>query len=523
MYLCDEAGEPFNAETFDYLAYISDKVLDDRLLRSTKGRKLLTRLDPMLFALVYCRDIISDPNGNVSFSDLHLELCRTALSWIQDSGPKENRHVFVAPRGCGKSSWAFKLLPLWAAAHGHRKFITAFSHSATQAQTHLLGFKRILDSNQLIQRDFPELCEPMRKSNGNTISDTNEMYYASSGFTIAAKGLDSGVLGLVNPENLRPDCILLDDIEPDEANYSPYKAAQRLTTVLDTVFPMNWNAHLMFVGTVTMADSIVHQLVKSLVFPEEFHSEWIKFEKFKVHYIKPIIRRDDGSRRSVWPGKWPLSFLEEQENSRSYKKNFLNLPIGDNEEFWDDSDFIYGELPDAPRVLLQVDPAVTSKRTSDFTAFAVVAYMPSHVGVDEEGNPAQYPARCEVRDIRAVKLPPEGLRREAIKLLERYPEIAAIRVEVNQGGDTWKSIFKDLPVRLLVHREVIPKKQRALNLLDYYQNKRVYHRKRFNSLEDQMKSFPNVHNDDLIDAVGAGVHFFLKPKVKMGVVSKRYT
>lgn len=522
MYLCDRAGEPYNAETFDHLAYFDEKVYDDRLLKSSEGRRLLTRSDPMLFALIYCRDIISDANGDMSFSDLHLELCRTALNWINDAGFKEQRHVFVAPRGCGKSSWAFKLLPMWAAAHGHRKFIAAFSHSATQAQTHLMGFKRMLDTNQLIQKDFPNLCEPKRKQNGNTIADTNTLYYAKSGFTIAAKGLDSGVLGLVNPENLRPDCLLLDDIEPDESNYSPTMAKQRLTTVLDTVFPMNWNAHLMFVGTVTMADSIVHQLVKSVVFPDEMHEEWIRFEKFQVHYIKPIIRRADGSRRSVWPGKWPLSDLEEQEGSRSYKKNFLNLPIGEGESFWDDKDFIVGELEEYTRVLLQIDPAVTSKRTSDYTAFAVIAYCPAHMRPTEDGGVEHVPAMCEVRDILGVKQSPEQLRNTALRFLQKYPEIGAIRVEVNQGGDTWYSVFKDMPVRMMVHRESVPKKTRAVHLLNYYQNKRVLHRTRFNTLEDQMKSFPNVHHDDLIDAVGAGVHFFLKPKKKMGGSSKRY-
>lgn len=522
MYLHDENGDPYNAETFDHWKYLAEKVPDARLLEYPEGRRTLTRLDPMLFAIIYCRDLITGPGGEITFSDLHLELCRTALTWIIPAGPQESRHAFVAPRGCGKSTFAFKILPMWAACHGHLKFIAAFSHSATQAQTHLLGFKRILDTSTLIQEDYPDLCEPARRANGNSISDSQEMYYSKSRFTIAAKGLDSGVLGLVDPENNRPDGILLDDVEPDESNYTPYKAGQRLTTICDTVFPMNINAHVTLVGTVTMPDSIVHELVKSVAFPEEPVREWVRFEKFRVHYIKPIITKDDGSRRSVWPGKWSLEWLESQERSRSFKKNFLNLPLADGDEYWSEDDFKYGELPDATRVLLQIDPAVTSKRTSDQTAFAVVAYRPPRTEVRDDGEIVTIPGKCEVRDIIGVRKPPEELRNVALMLLQKYPEIGAIRIEVNQGGDTWKSIFKDLPVKVLVHRESVPKKVRAMHLLNFYQKDVVLHKKPFNSLEDQMKAFPNVHHDDLIDAVGAGVYYFLKPKKKMSGTSKNY-
>jgi phage terminase large subunit-like protein len=522
MYLHDEAGQPYNAETFDHWEYLSENVPDTRMLKYPEGRRALTRMDPMMFALIYCRDLITGVGGEISFSDLHLELCRTALTWVLPAGPQESRHAFIAPRGCGKSTFAFKILPMWAACHGHLNFIAAFSHSATQAQTHLLGFKRMLDTNLLIQEDYPELCEPARRANGNSIADSQEMYYAKSRFCIAAKGLDSGVLGLVDPENNRPDAILLDDVEPDESNYTPYKAAQRLTTICDTIFPMNINAHITLVGTVTMPDSIVHELVKSVVFPEEPVREWVKFEKFKVHYIKPIITKEDGTRRSVWPGKWSLEWLETQERSRSFKKNFLNLPLADGDEYWSDEDFRYAEFEDATRVLLQIDPAVTSKRTSDYTAFAVIAYRPPRVEVRDDGEPVSLPGCCEVRDIIGVRKPPEQLREVALQLLQRYPEIGAIRIEVNQGGETWKSVFKDMPVRILVHNESVPKKVRAMHLLNFYQNKQVYHKKPFHNLEDQMRSFPNVHHDDLIDAVGAGVYFFLKPKKKMSGRTSRY-
>lgn len=523
-YLVDpETWEPYNAETFDWKRYLAMKVPDTRMLEYPEGRKVLTRLDPLLFGIIYGREIITGDDGSISFSDLHLDLCRGAReNWVFPKPLMEDRHVFVAPRGCGKSSWAFKLIPMWAAAHQHKKFVAAFSSSATQSQTHLLGFKRMLDSNPLIREDFPELCKPAKRPNGNSIADSQEMYYAESGFTIAAKGLDSGVLGLVNPNNERPDVLLMDDVEPDEANYTPYLADKRLTTILDTVLPMNLGASVMIVGTVTMPDSIIHEFVKTVVYPENQPPEWIHNEKFKVHYLEPIVDKGDGTRRSIWPGKWTLRFLESMERTRQFKKNFLNLPLSSGAEYWDIEDIQYGTV-NPTRVLLQLDPAVTSKKTSDYSAFAVIAFQPPVAKGSAEGTlEVDRYAKCEVRDIIAVRLPPEKLRDKALQIIQQYPEIGALRIEVNQGGDTWKSVFHDMPVPVAVNREHIPKATRAMHLLNHYQRDRVVHRKHFPSLENQMLSFPNVHHDDQIDAVGAGVDYFLRPKKKARARSTTY-
>jgi len=513
MYLHDPFGLPYNAETFDYEQYLAENVPDLRMLEYSEGRKALTQYDPILFAVIYGHMLIKDGDGRISFGDLHLDLCRKALEWTLPLGPAESRHVFVAGRGNGKSTWTFKLLPMWAACHGHRKFVAAFSDSATQAQKHLAGWKNLMDVSPLLRQDYPDVCEPKRRPNGNAIADNQELYEAKSGFTFSAKGIDTGVLGLTNSENVRPDCLLLDDIEKDEANYSLYQAQQRLTTVLDTVLPMNPRAALFFVGTVTMPGSIVHELVKTVAYPNDDHPGWVRSQKFQVHYIKPIERRPDGTERSSWPQVFPLEFFKEQEHTREYKKNYLNLPVSLGEEFWSDDDIKY-ESVNATRVLLQIDPAVTSKRESDYTAFAVVAYQPAR-SKTVNGELVIEKAKCEVRDIVGKKLPPDKIRREALKLIARYPEIGAIRIEVNQGGDTWRSVLHDMPVRVLVHRETIPKKVRAQNLLNHYQRGRVTHRIPFRDLEDQMKAFPNVHHDDLIDAVGAGVHFFFKKKVRL--------
>lgn len=518
-YLCDSDGEPFNAETFSLENYLAEAVPDERLLEYPEGRRVLTRLDPLLFGLVYCRDLLKDDEGRISFADLHLDLCRMALEWLKRPQSRESRNAFVAPRGLGKSTWAFKILPIWAAAHQHLEFVAAFSSSASQAQTHLSGFKRQLDTNPRLREDFPDLCHPAKRPSGNNVADSQEMYFAKNKFSFAARGLDSEVLGLVDPLNRRPDGILLDDIEPDESNYSPYLKRKRLSTVIDTIFPMNERAHVTLIGTVTMPESIIHDLVKTKM-TDDKPPRWITDERFKVHYLRPIVAKDDGSERSIWPGnpKWSIDYLQSIRHTHSFKKNLDNQPVGVDGQYWTESDFRYGDIT-ATRVLLQIDPAVTSKRNSDYSALAVVAYEPGATATDKG---VEYFPRCAVRHIEGVRLPPAKLRDRVLRILERFPEIGGVRIEVNQGGETWKSVFHDLPVQLVVHTESIPKKTRAEHLLNHYQRERVYHVKNFPHLEEQMVSFPHVLNDDLIDAVGAAVQYFLAPKPKARGRTLRY-
>src|SRR5690606_14431547 len=203
--------------------------------------------------------------------------------------------------------------------------------------------------------------------------------------------------------------------------------------------------------------SIVHQLVKTVTTTEP-PAEWIVAENFRVHYFEPIVKTSDGGERSIWPAKWPLSYLQGIAHTHSYRKNFLNQPVRADGDYWTEADFVYGDIVHPARVLLQIDPAATDKRSSDFHGLAAVAYAPARDG--------RLP-RCAVRYAKAFRMSPEKLRTKVLELLEAFPEIGAVRIEVNQGGETWRAVLHDLPVRLLIHTETAPKAVRATWLLNH--------------------------------------------------------
>lgn len=517
------------AETFDADAYVAQ--FDSRLLMSSEGRKVLTELDPLLFALIYLRHHLRSEasNNTITFCDAHLDWCRDGLKWIIPStAPREHRDAYVAPRETGKTTWFFLILPLWAAAHGHKKFVAAFADSSTQAEMHLQTFKRELDENDLLNRDYPSLCAPQYRPRGVTTSDTKGFTIRKSGFVFGARGADAKTLGM-KVGNQRPDLLLFDDVEPGEDQYSEYQVQGRLTTILDVIFPLNERARVVISGTVTMPGSIIHQLVNSVLEPEGDTPEWISEHNIKVHYYAPIITRADGTERSIWPAKWSMKFLNAIRHTRGFYKNFANSPLGRDGDYWTIDDFSYGELTGKTRVILSVDPAVTEKSSSDWTGLAVVGWAPpvnrdprKHQ-IDEDDIRRQVLGNvgmCEVMYTKAVKLVGEKLRLEILRILEMYPEIGLVLVETNQGGDLWLDILHHLPVKIQTITQSVDKRVRAAELLTHYQRHRVVHTIRHAVCEEQMVGFPKAPHDDLVDAVGSAACRLLRPKKVSGASVK---
>ncbi|MCI3246318.1 hypothetical protein [Streptomyces spinosisporus] len=500
--------EGLDTETFDLNTYLAQ--FDERLLADPEGRRTLTRLDPLLFALVYLRHHLKDEDGRITFGDAHLDWCRAGRTWVRPAAePAESRDAYIAPRNTGKTTWWFLILPMWAAAHGHVRFAAAFASSATQAERHLSTFKRELDGNVLLRRDFPDLCTAAKRPSGANVADTQSMYVSKSGFIFAAHGIDSSSLGM-KVEEKRPDLLLCDDVEPDESSYSAALAAKRLTTLIDAILPLNIYARVVICGTVTMPGSIIHQLVKAA---KGVHTaEWIREEGIHPHHSLPIVQRADGTERSMWPAKWPIGYLVEIRHTRSYAKNMANDPLAADGALWTPDDFRYpgDDGPDpVTHMMLSIDPAVTAKKSSDFTGLSVVSW-------------SAQTRRCTVHAAWAVKLVPGPLlRNRVLAILDEFPQIALILIEVNQGHDTWRSVLHDMPVKVKPVSQNEPKFSRAEGVLNHYQRGRVLHARRLPELEQQMCTFPKGPNDDMVDAVGSAVRRFIPPVRKAAPSASR--
>ena len=479
------------------VAWLAEPMPDGRLPMSVSEIRVeATRLHPLLFATTYLpHHLRSEATGDeITLSAVHAEWSAYAASWAElEGGDREHRDAFVAPRSMGKSTWFFLILPMWAAAHGHRRFVAAFADSARQAEEHLSTFRHELDTNAAIRRDFPKLVNPRLRGRGTTAGDNKAMYQAESGFVFAARGADSSALGL-KVGRQRPDLIILDDLEPDESSYSAALADKRLTTLQDAILPLNERAVVCLVGTVTMVGSIVHQVVEAHTRPGDT-SAWVREQNFIVHYHPGIVALDDGTEASVWPERWPLDYLQSIRHTRAFAKNFMNNPMGRDSAYWTLGTFRRGELA-LTHMLLSIDPAVTVKESSDPTGFAVVGYS----------RPLN---QCRVEHGESARLTPAGVRDHVIKLLDRFPEVGLVLVETNQGGDLWRDALHSLPVKVVTIHQTLAKELRAARALNHYERGRVLHAEGLHRAEAEMVSFPQGAHDDIVDAVGSGLAYFL--------------
>lgn len=507
-----------HAET---IVALREQGADDALISAFRIRE--TRDDPALFALVYLsRHLEDEATGRVSLSEVHVEWAESAKTWMTPTGPMEDRSAEIAPRNMGKSTWFFLLLPMWAAAHGHVRFAAAFADTGTQAETHLASFKSELDNNALIRADFPDLCQPKTRGRGTTEADRVSLYHSKSGFVFAAAGMDGSNLGL-KVGDARPDLLIIDDMEPHEARYSAALAAKRLDTLVSTIFPLNIRAHVVIVGTVTMQDSIVHQIARYTRGERDEEGakpflSWVGEERIVAAHRLPLVTNSDGTRRSIWPEKWSTEWLISREGTREYAKNYANDPLGADGDYWTMDDFrrLSPELDAAvTHEVIEIDPAVTTKDSSDFTGIAAVGW-------------SRALGRCAVYEVRKVKQSGKDIRRTVLGFVERALErghVVLVRIETNQGGDLWLEILHDMPVRVKAHPAgTASKNVRAAAALHFYQTKKVEHAVGVSEAEGEMVAFPNAPNDDLVDAVGAAVRYFLTPrkKVKAGGTSEAY-
>src|SRR5690606_6240365 len=152
-------------------------------------------------------------------------------------------------------------------------------------------------------------------------------------------------------------------------------------------------------------------------------------------------------------------------------------PVSDSGEYWTDDDIKYGTLEEYTKTLIQIDPAVTNKKSSHFTAFAAISYRPGFRRRDNKSLDRM--PMCVVRHVEAVRVPPAILPDRVLRPSETFPEDGGVRVEVNHGGGSSKSVFHNLPVPMVVHRQSIPNHIRAERLLNHCQRNRALHANAF--------------------------------------------
>lgn len=452
---------------------------------SADYRRAVTRLSPLAFALTYLGPNLQHQETQlISFSRLHLDMCAAARRWVR---PGAYRDAWVAPRKGGKTLWAFHALPLWALAHGHRKYLMAFASNDAQAKGHLANILDDLKRNDLLLHDFPELR--IRRGTGGADRTVLE-----SGAALAARGMASTSIGQ-RAGAFRPDILVGDDLEKGEVDNSPEQVRQNRSRLLQNIIPMNdTGAAVQVAGTVTMHNSLIHEIVHAA--KGRSGGEWVRANQFEPHYYSPF--EPDGT--SLWPQQWTREWLQRKREADpdGFALNYLNDPLPPSGmTFWTPESFQYNSrFPIAERVL-HIDVAVTTKATSDFTVLALV-------GKDAAGK------RALVEDVVWGRWTAPEIRERIHDMCEQLRIKPVVRVEANNGGDTWLDSLAPWPMGVK-YETCRPGKASKPDRIKWahahYHRRAVWHGHPRPELEAELCRYPRVTHDDIPDAIAGALEW----------------
>lgn len=314
------------------------------------GRRRLHSLAEVRADPVAAHETIFPRRHKLATSDAH----RKAISELHDSHP---RRVIKAFRGFGKTTLAEEAA-LIKAGLGRFSYGMILGNTYGRAAQRLAAIKTEIDTNRALQDIFGDLHGPLWQEGKVRLS--NDVVLQAFGAGQSLRGAK---------EDVRPDFILIDDLEEDdwtrtpeaiEANaiwfYSSFLPG--LDDVLTT--PIRW------IGT-PYENCLLNRVGKSEGWEESSY---------------PIRYRDldSGDWVATWPEKYPLEKIDtirkiyvDQGRLREFNQEYMVEETAKEDALFKERMFRYE--PAKPRVwqalFAMIDPARTNKKTSDMTGWAV--------------------------------------------------------------------------------------------------------------------------------------------------------
>jgi len=441
------------------------------------------------------------------FSSRHVEF----WDWIDSIESEKQPRPLVAvwPRGGAKST-SGELGVVRVGAKKTRRYIWYVSGTQDKADSHVDSVASLLESAS-VERYYPDLGSRAKGKYGNSKGWRRSRLRSASGFTADALGLDSAARG-VKIEDARPDMIIFDDV--DELHDSLTITSKKIETITKSILPSgaNGNCAVLFIQNLIHPDSIASQLVdgradylqdKILSGPYPAIDGMLYEQRDGKYIITGGVPTWEGQSLAICQsqvGLWGFSaFCQEAQHE-----------VDKNGGIWSDIDFQhieYSALPDFVRTAVWVDPAVTTTDNSDSMGISV-------------GGLTANKKLIGLYWWEAITTPEDAIERAIWKALEWRS--LTVGVETDQGGDTWKSVYR-AACQMLVNDPMYPgitaetpmpkfksakagaghgsKAHRASQMLvDYEHGKFIHVEGTHQTLERALYRFPLTKPLDLTDA-----------------------
>jgi len=352
--------------------------------------------------------------------------------WVEgiepDTKPTPSAFFAIWPRGSGKTTSAETAVSR-VGAKETRKFVLYVRATQDKANESVQNIAALLESRE-IERYYPALASRKVGKYGNARGWRLDMLRCGNGFNTLALGLDAAVRG-VKLEDYRPDLIVFDDI--DDEHDTLKTITRKIDIITKSVIPAG-ATHCAYVGVQNLihANSIFSQVVENDA--DFLHDRIVSGPHPAVANLTYASRPAGGytitGGEATWEGQ-PLDTCEKQINEWGLSA-FLREAQHEVEEMggiWEHIEFRHCDYRDMPDLItgeVWCDPAVTSTDNSDNNGICAG-------GIGSDSN------IYLMWSWESIASPLEVIKRAILKCIEL--RFAAVGVESDQGGDTWRSVY----------------------------------------------------------------------------------
>lgn len=379
-----------------------------------------------------------------SFAPYHEDFW-TWMDLIQ-KGKKYPAFIAIWPRGGGKSSVAEACVPELGGILA-RKYCWYVRETQGQSDKSVENISDLLESNE-VARYYPEMSERELGKYGRSKGWRRNRLSTASGFVVDGMGLDQAVRGIKDMEQ-RPDLIIFDDV--DGRHDSADKTLKKIEIMTNSIIPAGSpDVVIIFIQNLLIPDGVMAQVADG-------RAEFLLDRKISGPYkaVDNLVmhKGEDGKwlvidGQPTWEAGFPKEIIDWMINDMG-PSAFLREcqhEVDKTGGMYDHIEFEHlylNQVPELLKTVVIVDPAVTSHDGSDSMGIIV-----DGLGMDN--------LIYRIWAWESITSPLKAIKNAIIKAVQF--KAREVMIETDQGGDTWKSVWKEA-VRELIKEGRIRKDQ----------------------------------------------------------------
>jgi predicted phage terminase large subunit-like protein len=442
---------------------------------------------------------------------------------------KRNARLGIkAARGLSKSGKFSNGFPLHQVVFRQRKYILVLSETDGLAKKLIEFVNKNLKFNAKLIADFGPLLHERANQNEK---DNQEAFVTTSGTLVEASSAGKQLRGKRHG-SYRPDLCITDD--PSSLNNEGTKEArQKLIHWFDSVLmPIGSSATCFIViGTPVTASGLINYVFSrkdfecveypAVINPPENTEIWQRY--LEVYSAQGPVDADafyEANREEMeigvqmaWPWRWTYkALMNERANMtlRAFNSEYLLKTYSEEEQFFVPDDWAYYDstMIDYSKLTISGawDIAMGKNARSDYNAVITV-------GKDEKTG------YIYILDVYASKKMPHEVIDVIIDKMRKYKH-STFSVETIGAFHEFSRQLKERMRREGIYYTRInevkshksSKEQRIESMEPLFANKVIHADKRFTGLLEQAEQYPNVDNDDILDALQTAVENIIKRK-----------